>query len=222
MRIQRMAAFLAALFVSSSLHAEDFSVRPDLLRGTQTKQWRQYYLAIEHGIGNLPKDADIVHARDEGNLVQLTDTEWYYLDDELGEGYKNRPLLYFVRPWVPQSLETLTGDFHRTFGVRLKVTSLVRTNERHRQVQKTTTSAARAVPSAHLTGAAVDISFRGLTPEQIRWLRRRSVGLVKNRQAVVFEEISGGNFHFFFLPPPEPESPTLPVFPLAALIRCMP
>jgi hypothetical protein len=222
--ITHSALFLALFLVSTHAHAQDYRTRPALLQGTKAKQWTQYHLAISHEVASVPTDAAVRREIAAGRLVRLNGTSpWYYLDDDLGKGYRNRSLLYHVRPWVQSWLDAFAFRFHNEFETKLKVTSLVRTQERHEQVQRATTSAAREVPSAHLTGAAIDISFRHLTPTQIRWLRREAVHMVQSGQAVVFEELSGGNFHFFILPPPpEPAPPVVILFPLAALMQCMP
>lgn len=106
--------------------------------------------------------------------------------------------LRVTRPWTKRFVEHVTGRFHATFGRPLKVTSLTRTAETQQRLRRTNGNAAPAVGrlrSAHLTGAAVDISKRSLHAHEVRWLRAALGRLNAQRLVSAIEEFVQPHFH---------------------------
>lgn len=198
-----VSAFVVLIFTNiSSADARTFDIRPPEFRGGIEKQQNQNDLARRHAVGIIKTDADLRAEIAAGRLVPIEDTAWYYVDPDLGLGYPNRELLRYARPWVRDFIEVYGRDFYATFGKRAKITSLVRTQARHAQLRRREPNAARAVPTVHLTGAAIDVSKLGLTQQEVRWLRRKLVEMVASGRIVVIEEMYVLNFHVFVLPPP--------------------
>lgn len=103
-----------------------------------------------------------------------------------------------VRPWTKSFLEATSRAFHRAYGRRLRVTSLVRTQGVQLRLLRTNLGAAPAhgpVQSTHLTGAALDISTRVLSTTQAAWLRTM-LDRLRGRGAIhVVEELRQPHFH---------------------------
>jgi Family of unknown function (DUF5715)/LysM domain len=106
--------------------------------------------------------------------------------------------LRVARPWTRAFVEQLGQAFHTLFDRPLRVTSLTRTTIRQRALRRTNPSAAPAagpVQSTHLTGAAVDLSKRDLTPRQVAWLRTVLARLGARGLVHAVEEFGEPHFH---------------------------
>ncbi|MBI2369314.1 MAG: LysM peptidoglycan-binding domain-containing protein [Deltaproteobacteria bacterium] len=107
--------------------------------------------------------------------------------------------LRVARPWTKRFIEQLARGFHELFGGRLKVTSLTRTAEVQRVLRARNINAAPArgrAPSAHLTGATVDISKSGLAGPAIAWLRHVLGRLAREHRVLhAIEEFREPHFH---------------------------
>lgn len=107
--------------------------------------------------------------------------------------------LRVTRPWTKLFIEQVAGAFHDLFGKRLRITSLTRTTAAQRALERINPNAAPAhgpVRSTHLTGAAVDLSKRFLSEEEIAWFRT-VLGRLKRERALVdvAEEFHEPHFH---------------------------
>ena len=201
---------MALIFTTATTHAEMFESRPAEFHGGIEKQQSQHELATAHKIESVRTDDDVRVEIEAGRLVSMSDTGTYYLDKDLGLGYPQRALMYYARPWVRDWIDEFAGRFHAEFGQPIKITSLVRTERRHAQLQRFEPNAARTVPTAHLTGAALDISKLKLPPSHVRWMRKELADMVILGRILVIEEMHVLNFHVFVLPPPKEEAPTTP------------
>lgn len=204
MRYARIiGASVALIFTAATTHAEMFDARPAEFYGSVEKQQAQHELATTYKIEFVRTDDEVRLEIEAGRLVSIEDTETYHLDKDLGRGYAQRPLLYYVRPWVRDWISEFAERFNIKFSEPIKITSLLRTEARQAQLQRFEPNAARSVPTAHLTGAALDISKLGLARDQLRWMRKELAALVASGQILVIEEMNILNFHIFVLPPPE-------------------
>lgn len=134
----------------------------------------------------------VEHFRGSGLLVEVPSvTRTYYVD---GVG----PRLRVSRPWTRRFIEQLAGAFHDLFGRPLRITSLTRTIPHQRALLRSNPSAAPAtgpVQSTHLTGAAVDVSKRALSPREVVWLRTVLARLKARGLIHAAEEFREPHFH---------------------------
>lgn len=192
---------LVAPLLPTTSEGNDFSFRQPEMIGGQFKQQLQNDLAAGAGVPMLVTDEDILRAIALGDLVRLPPSLWYYPDPDLGAGYPNRELMYYVRPWAVTFLDEIGKEYYRLFGRPLKITSLVRTMARQRQLQERNANAQQDRPSAHLFGNTVDISKLEMSDEELQWIRRTLSPLIQQERVVVIEEMNIKNFHVFVVPP---------------------
>ena len=110
------------------------------------------------------------------------------------------PALRVARPWTRRFVQQLGAAFHALFDRPIRVSSLTRTAARQRALRFTNASAAPAdgpVSSTHRTGAAIDISKRGLTNPEIMWVRTVLDRLERRRLVHAAEEFGEPHFHVF-------------------------
>ena len=104
----------------------------------------------------------------------------------------------YLRPWSKLFLTRLSSQFRARFGKPLRVTSLLRTAEYQRSLQRRNGNAASATGpkrSSHLTGASLDISKKGLTQRERDWLRRVLNSLRSKGYLYAIEEYKQPVFH---------------------------
>ena len=104
----------------------------------------------------------------------------------------------YLRPWTKLFLARLSSQFRARFGKPLRVTSLLRTAEYQRSLQRRNGNAAAddgPKRSAHLTGASLDISKKGMTGAQRQWLKNVIVSLHNGGQVYAIEEFQQPVFH---------------------------
>ena len=106
--------------------------------------------------------------------------------------------LHYLRPWSKLFLDRLSNQFRARFGKRLRITSLIRTAEYQKSLEKWNRNAAPASGkkrSTHLTGASLDISKKGMARAQRQWLRRVLTSLKRKGYLFAVEEFQQPNFH---------------------------
>ena len=104
----------------------------------------------------------------------------------------------YLRPWAHLFLERLSSQFHSKFRKPMRVTSLLRTASYQRSLQGRNGNAAAAVGpkrSAHLTGACLDISKKGMTGAQVAWVRNVLHSLRSKEYLYAVEEFQQPVFH---------------------------
>lgn len=109
-----------------------------------------------------------------------------------------RPQNRYLRPWTRLFLSRLSNQFRARFGKPLRVTSLLRTAAYQRSLQGRNGNAASAKGpkrSAHLTGASLDISKKGMSQAERNWLRRVLTSLRGNGSIYAIEEFQQPVFH---------------------------
>lgn len=127
-----------------------------------------------------------------GHLVPIAlETSTYYVTGVSAA-------LRVARPWTRRFIEHLARAVHASFGIRLKITSLTRTEARQRAIGRTNGNAAPArgpARSTHLTGASVDISKAPFSALEIDWLRSALRRLTAARLVHAIEEFAEPHFH---------------------------
>ena len=180
--------------------------RPEELKGSPEKLARQNEVADDYDLSRMDNAAEIRRLVRSGYLVPIARRgRGYYLDRRIGRGYSRREVLYYARPWVRQFLAREGEHYADRFGgARFKVSSLIRT-ERYQEILKgRNVNAARGddedTRSPHLTGAALDISKKGMTSRQLAWMRDHLVRLQEMGWIIGTEEMATNAFHVFVHP----------------------
>lgn len=109
----------------------------------------------------------------------------------------------FLRPWAKLFLDRLSREYRERFGQRLRVTSLVRTVSSQLRLARINPNAAEATGpdrSAHLTGAALDISKRFMSPRGVQWTRHVLFRLKQAGYLYAIEEFEEPDFHVMVYP----------------------
>jgi hypothetical protein len=114
-------------------------------------------------------------------------------------------VLWYARPWVRKFLQREGGHYADEFdGARFKVSSLVRTEGYQALLRSRNPNAARGdqedTRSPHLTGSAVDISKKGMSPRRLAWMREHLVALQELGWIIATEEMATNAFHVFVQP----------------------
>ncbi len=139
------------------------------------------------------RDAAMVHRFHRNGYLKRVpvSTRHYYLH-RIPANYR------YLRPWSKLFLDRISRQFHARFRKKLRVTSLVRTVALQRALARRNGNAAPAVGerrSSHLTGATLDISKRGMSQQEIQWMRRVISSLKRQGYLYAIEEFRQPVFH---------------------------
>ena len=162
------------------------------LRGTHESLVRQNTRAEQDGLLRVKDDVDLGALRHTGSLVGLPDTTAMHVDARLPMNRR------YCRTWTGRFLNDLARAHYERFHKPLQVNSAVRTIEYQRHLLHINGNAAPAegdVASPHLTGAAVDIAKKGLSPSEVAWMRSYLLPLQMAGKIDVEEEFKQSCFH---------------------------
>ncbi len=104
----------------------------------------------------------------------------------------------YLRPWAKLFLSRLSRQYKARFGKPLRISSLLRSAEYQRTLQRRNGNAAAASGpkrSTHLTGAGLDISKKGMPARERAWLRGVLGSLRDKGYLYAIEEFQQPNFH---------------------------
>jgi LysM repeat protein len=150
--------------------------------------------AAADGLSRMKHLRMVARFRRSGRLVPVpASTQAFYVASVASP-------LRVARPWTRRFVEQLGAAYHALFDRPIRVSSLTRTAARQRALRLTNASAAPAdgpLSSTHRTGAAVDISKRGLTNPELMWLRTVLDRLERRRLVHAAEEFGEPHFHVF-------------------------
>jgi hypothetical protein len=161
-----------------------------VLRGSRESLYRQNEEIDRLGLQRVRDDQHLEQLVLASELVRLEDSRGMRVDPRLD------PARRYARFWVRDFLADLGEAFYIQFGGTLQVNSAVRTIEQQRKLTRKNRNAAPAegeIASSHLAGITVDLSKRGLSRAQKKWLvgylkDLRDAGLIEaaeeRRQAV--------------------------------------
>ncbi len=188
MNRHRLSAFfllIACLSVSATAPAAS-------LRATRSSQLVQNQRADEDQLSRM-EDPAMTARWVRLQLLEAVPvkTSGYYL-------HAVREQNRYLRPWTRLFLSRLSSQYRARFGKQLRVTSLLRTAEYQRSLQGRNGNAASSTGpkrSAHLTGASIDISKKGMTGAERQWLRRVLTSLRGNGYLYAIEEYQQPVFH---------------------------
>jgi hypothetical protein len=162
------------------------------LRGTHESLVRQNERAEQDGLLRVKDDLDVQALRRQGGLVGLPELASMHADSRLPANRR------FCRVWTGRFLADLARVHYERFHKPLQVNSAVRTIEYQRHLLHINGNAAPAegdVASPHLTGSAIDIAKKGLTPSEVAWMRAYLLPLQTAGKIDVEEEFKQSCFH---------------------------
>ena len=208
MRSFLVCSFLLATFlVTVKSDAVDRSLSDEeVLAGSPAALATENRVADQRDLTRLSDASQLRRFIAAGLLVKITSATGYFIDETLGEADTTNIALYsYARPWVKTFLDHLAADPLRPAGLKLKVTSLVRTVAYQEQLRKKYPAATSATEpgrrSSHLTGSTVDISTKEMSEEGKAWLRKKLAALERRDLMQATEEKSTSLcFHVMVFP----------------------
>jgi hypothetical protein len=162
------------------------------LRGSRESLVRQNERAEQDGLLRVKDEDDLMTLRREGKLVALPELASMHVDSRLAANRR------YCRAWTGHFLTDLARVHYERFHKPLQINSAVRTIEYQRHLLHINGNAAPAegdVASPHLTGEAVDIAKKGLTPSEVAWMRAYLLPLQTSGKIDVEEEFQQSCFH---------------------------
>lgn len=172
--------------------------------GQHLKQKQQNKFANKHHLTRLKDLAQLERFIKSKLLVLISDTDAYFLNKEIGKWDKKHKVLYhYARSYVKDFLNSEIGACHNETGDVYKINSLVRTAAYQKRVRRWETNGAIVgkkwwQQSAHLTGAALDISWQGLSSAGRACLRKHLRKL--NKQGRIISMRESDHYHVMVLP----------------------
>jgi hypothetical protein len=165
---------------------------PPPLRGSREILIHQNQIADRDGLIRVQDDDDLEQMRHRAALVGLPVGEGMQVDPRLPANRR------YCRPWTAIFLQAMARDHVRRFHTPLQVNSAVRTVAIQQRLLRTNGNAAAVAgetASPHLTGQAVDIAKKGLSPAEIAWMRAYLLPLMQAGVIDVEEEFQQSCFH---------------------------
>jgi hypothetical protein len=165
---------------------------PAPLRGSLASLQRQNDRVDAEGLERIEDEADLASRIADKLLVPLPASIALTVNPDLEENHR------YCRPWTAKFLADLARAHEAAFHRSIEVSSAVRTVEYQKQLERTNGNAAPAegdLVSPHLTGATVDIAKKGLSRDEIAWMRRQLADLQAAGKIDVEEEFKQSCFH---------------------------
>jgi Family of unknown function (DUF5715) len=162
------------------------------LRGSRASLLRQNERDDAEGLVRIADDEQLDEFETEGVLVRLPASARLLVNAGLPMDRR------YCRPWTAQFLADLAHSHFARFGRPIQVNSAVRTVAFQRSLEEINGNAAAAegdLASPHLTGAAVDIGKRGMSFQEIAWMRAWLLPLETAGRIDVEEEFYQSCFH---------------------------
>jgi len=166
-------------------------VAPEL-RGSRDSLLKQNSEINQAGLTRIEDDAQLQQLEERGVLVPITETQYLQVSPALKENRR------YARPWAAQFVDDLGREFYEHFGKPLQITSAVRTVEQQRRLMRRNHNAAPAegeIASSHLAGTTLDISKRGLSRKQHKWVVDYLAGMKESGVIEPEEERRQACFH---------------------------
>jgi len=165
---------------------------PPPLRGSLASLERQNQRLDAEGLQRIEDDSDLEYRISRKLLVPLPASAALTVNPSL-------PVLRrYCRPWTAEFLTDLARMHEELFHRPLEIDSAVRPVDYQRRLMEINGNAAPAegdIVSPHETGAAIDIAKRGMTLQEIGWMRRWLLALQNDGLIDVEEEFEQACFH---------------------------
>ena len=178
------------------------------MRGSLESLERQNDRATAEGLERIEDEADLSDRIARGALVPVPASTVLTVNPDLPEHHR------YCRPWTARFLADMARAFDAQFRAPLEVSSAVRTVEYQKHLIGINGNAAPAegdIASPHLTGATIDIAKKGMTRQQIGWMRSFLLPLEAAGKIDVEEEFQQSCFHISvyknYVPSRSPRSP---------------
>jgi len=165
---------------------------PPPLKGSHDSLIRQNVRSNEEGLARIENDTDLLNLRRDKALVAVPVTAALIVDERLPVNRR------YCRPWTAEFLSDLSRIHYGRFYRPLQVNSAVRTVDYQRHLQMVNGNAAPAEgddASPHLTGGTIDIAKKGLSMNEVGWIRAYLMPLQAAGKIDVEEEFYQSCFH---------------------------
>lgn len=162
------------------------------LRGTKAAMIAENRMADKEDMTRIEDSRRLRNWRRIGLVVSLPSNAHVQVDSRLAS-YRR-----YVRPWTRHLILDLSARHYKRFGVKLQVNSAVRTVDAQKELRKKNPNAAPAtgpLASSHLTGATIDITKKGMSRAQRRWMRKELLKLERQGIVLATEEHGQAVFH---------------------------
>jgi Family of unknown function (DUF5715) len=176
------------------------------LRGSRESLLRQNEKDTAEGLVRIQDDIQLNAMRADRELLPVPVGSALIVNP--GLPYNRR----YCRPWTARFLSDLARVHYARFRRPVEVNSAVRTVDFQRSLMQVNGNAAAAegdLASPHLTGAAVDIGKKGLSMQEIAWMRAWLLPLQTAGKIDVEEEFYQSCFHITvyksYAPPSAPK-----------------
>jgi Family of unknown function (DUF5715) len=165
---------------------------PAPLKGSLASLERQNERLTSEGLERILNENDLAARIANHLLVPVPVSDALTINPDLPINHR------YCRPWTAKFLADLARDHEAVFHRPLEVSSAVRTVQYQRELMRVNGNAAPAqgdIVSPHLTGATIDIAKKGLTRDEVKWMRRRLLQLEDEGKIDVEEEFRQACFH---------------------------
>jgi len=177
------------------------------MRGSMASLERQNQKAEAEGLERIEDENDLTDRIARGILVPVPASSVLVVNSDLAEHHR------YCRPWTARFLTDLASAYAAQFHGPLEVSSAVRTVAYQKHLMAVNGNAAAAegdIVSPHLTGATIDIAKKGMTRQQIGWMRSWLTPLQDAGKIDVEEEFQQACFHITVYKEYAPKAPALP------------
>ncbi|HEY0308448.1 MAG TPA: DUF5715 family protein [Acidobacteriaceae bacterium] len=167
-------------------------IMPAAMRGSHDILVHQNVMADTEGLDRIQDDYDLNRKILNHQLVAIPVSNMLRVDERLPENRR------YCRPWVAQFLSDMARAHYARFRTPLQVNSAVRTVEFQERLRRTNGNAAPSdgdTASPHLTGFAIDIGKKSLSPTEVAWMRGYLLPLQQQGKIDVEEEFQQACFH---------------------------
>jgi hypothetical protein len=194
---EELAEEVATPTVLPGLYRNGRLVVPAPLKGSHDILIHQNMMANDAGLVRIRDDEQLNQLRAQHVLVDFPESVSLRLNPELS--YDRR----CARVWTVRFAADTARAFYARFHEPLQLNSAVRTIAYQLRLQRTNGNAAPVagdVASPHLTGQAIDFGKRGMTMEELAWMRAYLKPLMDAGKVDVEEEFQQACFHISVYP----------------------
>jgi hypothetical protein len=189
---QELLAEVEQPLVMPGLYRNGRLIVPAPLKGTREILVHQNIMADDEGLQRVEDDYDLRRMRATRQLVDFPESASLHVNPELAGDRR------CARPWAVRFAADIAHAYYARFHEPLQVNSAVRTIAYQVRLQRVNGNAAGIdgeAASPHLTGEAIDFGKRGMSMEQIAWMRTYLLPLMQSGKLDVEEEFQQACFH---------------------------
>jgi hypothetical protein len=189
---QELIAEVQQPLVMPGIYRNGRLVVPAPLKGTREILVHQNIMADDEGLQRVQDDDDLRRMRASRQLVDFPESASLHLNPELNGDRR------CARPWAVRFAADIARAYYARFHESLQLNSAVRTvayQVRLRRVNGNAAGIDGEAASPHLTGEAIDFGKRGMSMEQIAWMRTYLLPLMQSGKLDVEEEFQQACFH---------------------------